>query len=303
MNFDELFNYKIKEYLGIIRTFKKLSNYDYINLVTLVLTKGIISREDVSKEDINYFFNLIINKNNNIVNDNSKVYNEAVSYCVDDFFKKHGLNENSYLKIMNNWFNGYLFHTLNVALANEVNDYGLTHDCPLWNSSEIKEIISLLKKNVFGLFNGDTKGFFFASSLSSSPYYGLSSPTFFRKFIENDYKYLNVFLNRDLKKATESIEFLCAKNNLNPEEKEKVISFFKKYWAIFATNELPSIIMKPRENNYVIPHPIGDIKSFVTKQIIKDCRNVFLSNDISRDQLIIFSYETLEVSKQYQKTN
>lgn len=304
MSFDELFNEQLKDYLGLIKEKEGLSCYEYLNLVALILNDYLLTKEEVSNDDINYFIMLIKSVHGQkIVNDNNAVFKASVAHIVKNYFQKYGINEDTYLKLMNNWFNGYLFHTLNASYAEHINENGLKIDDKPWDLAEVKGIMKLFDHSVFGLFNGENEGIFFAPNLSVSPYYGLTSPTFFRKFVENDHAYLNVFLNRDYPRAYESIQKLCLKNNLSKEDSEVVMAFFKKYWLIFTSDKLPSILMKKRDKTDVPPYPEGDVVSFVINSIGNDIRNTYYKKDIPRDELIIFSYDTLGITHTHQKTN
>lgn len=295
------FSNETKEYLSIVKKQYQLSNYEYVNLLSILLTRRIITHEAESIDDINYFIQLIINnRNRTIINDNTNIYNGAIQYIVTNYFNTYGISEDTFKHITNNWFNGYNFHTLNSVFVKDIDAEGIKLDNKPWDVNEIKEVIRVLKRNIFGMFNGNT-GVFFASNLKTSPYYGLSSPTFYRKFVENKPEYLNVFLDRNLFRANESIQKLCDAQNLTDEERDIIVDFFKKYWLAYASEELPCVLMRKRKKTSDIPYPSTDVVNYTIDLITKDDNNTYIKNDIARDELEIFSYEALGIVSQYTK--
>lgn len=295
------FSNETKEYLSIVKKQYQLSNYEYTNLLSLLLTRRIITHDAESIDDINYFIQLIINnRNRTIINDNTNIYNGAIQYIVTNYFNTYGISEDTFKHITNNWFNGYNFHTLNSVFVKDIDAEGIKLDNKPWDVNEIKEVIRVLKRNIFGMFNGNT-GVFFASNLKTSPYYGLSSPTFYRKFVENKPEYLNVFLDRNLFRANESIQKLCDTQNLTDEERDIIVDFFKKYWLAYASEELPCVLMRKRKKTSDIPYPSTNVVNYTIDLITKDDNNTYIKNDIARDEFEIFSYETLGIVSQYTK--
>lgn len=295
------FSNETKEYLSIVKKQYQLSNYEYTNLLSLLLTRRIITHDAESIDDINYFIQLIINnRNRTIINDNTNIYNGAIQYIVTNYFNTYGISEDTFKHITNNWFNGYNFHTLNSVFVKDIDAEGIKLDNKPWDVNEIKEVIRVLKRNIFGMFNGNT-GVFFASNLKTSPYYGLSSPTFYRKFVENKPEYLNVFLDRNLFRANESIQKLCDTQNLTDEERDIIVDFFKKYWLAYASEELPCVLMRKRKKTSDIPYPSTNVVNYTIDLITKDDNNTYIKNDIARDELEIFSYEALGIVSQYTK--
>lgn len=304
MNNQTFLTEEIKEYLYGVKDYYQLTNYEYINLITLILTHNIITNTSVMLEDINYFTLLILNnRNNKIINNNSSVYNGSIKYIITNYYKQYGINENSFYTIMNNWFNGYYFHSLNNSFISEINSSGLVLENKPWDIRDIQTIKKIFKgkRDVFGMSNGEDNIIFLATNLMSSPYYGLTSPTFFRKFIEHEPKYLNTYLKRDSKQALDSITELCTKYNLNSDECLTVSNFFYKYWDMYATDELPSIILIKRPLQSNIPYPTTDIVNHTISSIIKDNHTKIIRKNIKRHDLIIFDCNSLDIIKQSQK--
>ena len=292
------FNDNIKDFLVIIREQKHLTDYEYVNLISLLVLKQIITHNTITELDVTTLINIIRNKDNKkFINDNNQVYYQAIKYIVEEYFNNTGVSNTSYSEIMNNWFNGYLFHTLNDSFVNEINENGLVLNNKPWDIEEIKRIKKIFNKAIFGISNAEDNIIFFARSLTSSPYYGLTSPTFFRKFVENDPHNINIFLNRDLYSSNESIIELCRKYNITGEEYDYVLNFFKKYWLVYANNRLPSLLLKKRDKVTIPDMPDGDVCQYVVDKIYADSRNEMFKHDIPRDELIIFSYHDLEIKK------
>ncbi len=70
---------------------------------------------------------------------------------------------------------------------------------------------------------------------------------------------------------------------------------------LYATDKLPGIILKRREKNIDIKYPESNVIEFVANVIIRDSRNILIKEDIPREELIIFSYDTLSVINQEKK--
>lgn len=301
---NETFTEEIKNELFNYKDIYNLSVYEYVNLCSLIITNSIITRKTIEIETINYFLNLILNKRNiGLPNDNSYVYNHAIKYIVYNYFKANGEAKETFDNIINNWFNGYIFNSLNDGFLEEINDNGLILKNKPWNIEDIKIIKDIFKgkKDIFGLSNGENNVVFYSTSLAQSSYYGLSSPTFYRKFIENKPKYLNTFLNNNLKTAYNSIQELCQEYNLTEDETNIVFKFFKKYWLLYANDRLPGVILKKRNKNINIEFPESNVIEYTTNIIIRDSKNIIIKEDIPRDNLIIFSYDTLSILAQNKK--
>ncbi len=305
MNIQTFFTEEIKNYLYSIKDYYYLTNYEYVELITLILTNGVITHNKSTINDIDYFVNLILyNRQNTIINDNSYVYNNSIKYIITNYFEQNGISQKTFNEIINNWFNGYFFHSLNNSFVSDININGFVLENKPWDIQDIKIMKSIFKgkRDIFGLSNGEDNIIFLSTNLKSSPYYGLTSPTFYRKFIENDPKYLNVFLNRDLKCATKSIDNLCNQYNLTVQERKIVLDFFKKYWIKYATDDLPSIILIKRTDNKDIPYPTDNIVNSTINLITKDTHTKIIRNNIDRDNLILFDCNSLDIIKQSKKS-
>lgn len=301
---EETFQNSLQKKLYLLKETYQLTNYEFVNLNSLILTNLIITRKaKIDEHLLLSFIKLIINhRQDKIVNNNSEVYNNAILIMIQNYFKEYDFNDENIYLLLNNWFNGYQFHSLNDCFVNNINDNGFILNDKPWDITEIKSIKKLLGKKIFGPSNAESNNIFFANELKTSPYYGLTSPTFFRKIIENQPQYLNIFLNRDINTSYQSMLELCKLKQLNEEETKEVINFFKKYWLIFATEKLPSVILKKRQQtNITIPSNLT-IDS-LSKMIASDNKVSIINEDLSRSDLIIFSYNNLQIVKEKQKRN
>ncbi len=271
-----------------------LSREEYLNLINLMIYYYVITTKPNTLEAITTICNHI------------KTYRESIEKhqsgslfkdCLSSFLETEEKNGN--LNKAEQFINqGFLFHSFNSSFFSTIHEKGLSSKEKPWNLEEIEQIRQIFwkrdKKNIFGLFKAKEKtSVFFAESLLSASYYGLSSPTFFRKFIENNPKYFNVFLNRDYKKAVESIENLCI--GLDPTEKKTVLIFFQKYWNIFASEDFPYIAISTKEKLGISPtipdkFPNETQTQFLLRRILNG-KNEILSQDVARDSLEIFSYQ------------
>ena len=81
------------------------------------------------------------------------------------------------------------------------------------------------------------------------------------------------------------------------------MAFFKKNWLVFASNELPSIVIKQRPHTTIPAYPNDNVLEFVINEFMSDIRNTYYKQDIPRAEITIFSYDKLSLVQSYQKTN
>lgn len=273
-----------------------LSKEEYIHLVNLLIYYYSISTTPNTLKAVQ----VICIKLKEFGNDLKKHQTHNLfKECLSVFLKGEQEQTGNFNKINNFLEEGFLFHSFNPAFLPQINEKGLIVKEKPWDLEEVEEIRKIfwnkLHKNVFGLYQGrKLTPVFFANNLLSSSYYGLSSPTFFRKFIENNPKYFDVFFRRDYPKAKESIENLCSV--LDSEEKKKVFSFFEKYWDFFTTPDLAYVAVSTKQKLGIAknPPPRNPNESeidYLLRRILL-VNNEMMSVDIARDQLEIFSYQS-----------
>ena len=259
-------------------------------VVSAICEKIVIYREKIKVNQTGEFFKECIQEFVN--NECSKSYDKTVA------------NLKSLVE------EGLIFHSFNSAFFDKINEQGLVVGDKPWDLNEIETVRKIFQKqnnnNIFGLYQGRTSTpVFFTDTLISSPYYGLSSPTFFRKFIEHKPKYFNTFLNRDYEKAIQSMNELCS--DLSTEEQETVMKFFHKYWALFTNNKLPYVAISSKEKLGILTYPIHQLPEETLVQyylrLLLSGRNYILHDNISRDKLDLFNYEDFTISNPTKEKN
>lgn len=273
-----------------------LSNEEYSNLINLMIYYYGFTSFPNTVEAVTFICNEIKNYQEEIrKNQNCHLFES----CIHDFLEKELKSTGNLQKVASFLKEGFVFHSFNTAFLDTINEKGLITKEKPWSLEEVEEIRTIFQKknqkNIFGLYQGRGETpIFFANNLVSSAYYGLSSPTFFRKFIENKPQYFNVFLNRDYAKAKMSIEELCVE--LTEEEKNTVFKFFQKYWNIFTAEKFPCLAISTKEKLGIDPTPLerreGEIDlQYYSRQIL-ETKNIMMHKDIPRESLEIFQYES-----------
>lgn len=275
-----------------------LSSEEYINLINLMIYYYTITSSPNTLEAVVTICNKIITYHNDIEkNQNHGLFQDSLATFLQGELQSVG-NLNRVQNFLNQ---GFIFHSFNPAFYDPINEKGLVVKEKPWDLEEVEAVREIFqkrnKKNIFGLYQGREKTpLFFANNLMSSAYYGLSSPTFFRKFIENSPQYFNTFLNRDYAKARESINGICL--HLEDSERNIVLHFFEKYWSIFATNRLPYIAISTKKKLKITEEQLEskeDMLDSILKRLLST-KNFMIHEDISRDCLEIFDYESFSIS-------
>ena len=265
-------------------------NPNTIEIVPLICEKIIFYREKFKVNQTGEFFTSCIKE---LVNKECTLnYNETINRL------KHLVDE------------GLVFHSFNSAFFDKINEQGLVVQDKPWDLEELETVRKIFQRknnnNIFGLYHGRTSTpVFFTDTLISSPYYGLSSPTFFRKFIEHKSEYFNTFLNRDYEKATKSMEDLCS--DLTNEEKDIVMKFFYKHWDLFTNNKLPYVAISSKEKLGILTYPIHQLPEETLEQyylrLLLSGRNYMFHDNISRNKLELFNYEDLTLTNPVKEKN
>ncbi len=272
----------------------QLSKEEYLNLIDILFYYFVVNGPLHTFENITFICNEII-KNRELIEKNQN--SRCVQTCLLHFMEEARKEDPEFRKLEQFLEEGILFHSFNGAFKDTIQEKGLILQEKPWDLEEIERIRAIFQKyqnrNIFGYYQGRKETpIFFARNLVSSPYYGLSSPTFFRKFIENQPKYFNVFLNRDYDKAVESMQELT--QPLSEEERKEVFQFFQKYWEYFSAEEYPWIAvstfdklgLKPEKREYE-----GTKEEVLLKRLL-DTGNIMVHENIPRENLELFSYET-----------
>lgn len=284
-----------------------LSKEEYVHFINLMMYYYIIHTTPNTLEIVP----VVLNK----IKEHAKEVEKHQTHtlfkdCISIFLQMEQQKNGNLEKITEFLKKGFVFHSFNPAFLEQINQKGLIVKEKPWDLEEVEEVRKIfgnkIHRNVFGLYQGrELTPVFFANNLLSSAYYGLSSPTFFRKFIENKPMYMDVFLKRDYPKALESIESLSS--SLESHEKERVMNFFHKYWNFFASEEFPYMAITTKEklgikDTALERLPEEDEKDYVLRRIL-NVKNEMISVDISREKLEIFSYQTFSIKSHTNEKN
>lgn len=234
---------------------------------------------------------------NNINKDN--IYQELMNMIIDYVYDiNNNIKEEDISKnIVDNYFtNGYVFHSFNFGLYDEISNNGLLVKDRFIDTNLFRNVANIFKKRniqVFGLYN--TKGnnsIFFAGTLHNIYQYGVGSPSFFRKFIyQGDRE--DSYLKRDYDKCLESVVTTINKYNLDDNEREIVLEFFDKYYKIFSSDEYYVAMYKyKREVN--TSYTKEDIKRLFKEELYHDYR---IHNDVVPNDLIFVSSNMFNKNK------
>ena len=174
--------------------FKKQSLFLSLVLNYIIMTKNI--NDEIFMLLASYVNNLDDNYPNIM---HTKVYLDGIDIILDKLYKEKNEEEITRNIIKNYFEDGYVFHTFNIGIYENVLRKGLSLTPDIFPNDKIiaiKEIFKSKNKGVFGLYNPTDNKVFFASSPIYIYQYGAGSPSFFRKLIfMNDMK--DSYINRD----------------------------------------------------------------------------------------------------------
>lgn len=247
-----------------------------------------------------YLINLLEDKINsykeiNNINKDS-IYTEIMNIIIDYIYDSNkDMNDGDIGRdIINNYFtNGYVFHSFNAGLYDEINRNGLLVKDRMIDTDLFREVAKIFKKRnaqVFGLY--DTKrenSIFFAGTLHNIYQYGVGSPSFFRKFIFQSDKE-DSYLKRDYNECLKSVLMTIDKYNLDDNEKEIVLEFFNKYYEIFSLDKY-YIAMYKIKRNINTSYTKDDIKRVFKEELYHDYR---VYEDITPDDLILINSDIFD---------
>lgn len=199
--------------------------------------------------------------------------------------------------ILKNYFeNGYLYHTFHASFLDSVKENGLQSSVSDEEMDLVRKIfLSHGKKDIFGLHTGKNyHTLFLASSLRSSPYYGLNSPSFFKMFIHNEIEKKERYIYEDY---AQNVLKLCQKYHLTTKEQEFVFHFFQERYVIYHSDPYPCVAFIPRKK-YGKTSQIEDKKKEESakdylKRILRlyTENNVIIKENIPSCDLMIISYD------------
>ena len=186
--------------------------------------------------------------------------------------------------IIKNYFeDGYVFHTFNIGIYENVLSKGLSLTPDIFPNDKIiaiKEIFKSKNKGVFGLYNPTDNKVFFASSPIYIYQYGAGSPSFFRKLIfMNDKK--DSYINRDYERCLISIKNTIKEYNLSNVEGELVLSLFNELYSLFSRNDYIIALKKKKKNIKIEDYSQNNLRNIIKQDMSVDYR--FYENINSND--------------------
>lgn len=287
----------VKEGLSLVKE-EGLTKYEELTLESLLITYMIMTRK---QDDIIYLSKNLTkmirsNKDDLSININ---YPKYLDYIIDYLY-----NKNESLNIIDNYLkNGYLFHTFNSGFTSDIMNNGLRSDLIDPKMDLVNKIfLSHGKKDIFGLSKTSlNQKIFLASSLKSSAYYGINSPSWFRTFIEGGFSNRGKvsFDINNYSKALELVNLNIKKYNLTKEESLVVLDFFNYYYNLLITKEYPKIALVKRNkiSSFKILErlPNEDDKSYLKRLIHFNTENDYIIREnINKEDITIISYISLE---------
>ncbi len=304
--FSSLENSDTQLLLSEMRKKYQLTKEEYLNLLDMSIYNNIFTGKELSLECITFMCNELL-KNRELIQKNQN--QRFVNACLSKFAEEAEQIDPTFSRVQRFLDSNFVFHTFNGAFLEKIKSQGLIMKEKPWDLGKIDEIETIMKKashpQIFGVYQGKRETpIHFADNLFGSPYYGVSSPTFFRKFIEHNPKYFNVFVNRDYPRAKESADELC--ENLSEEEAKIVQDFFQEYWQEFATDRLPCVAVSTKQKLGIkmIPSeksPEETLREYYVRRSLGAC-NFVIRKNIPLEDIEIFDMETLSlVPKQKEK--
>ena len=287
----------VKEGLSLVKE-EGLTKYEELTLESLLITYMIMTRK---QDDIIYLSKNLTkmirsNKDDLSININ---YPKYLDYIIDYLY-----NKNESLNIIDNYLkNGYLFHTFNSGFTSDIMNNGLRSDLIDPKMDLVNKIfLSHGKKDIFGLSKTSlNQKIFLASSLKSSAYYGINSPSWFRTFIEGGFSNRGKvsFDINNYSNALELVNLNIKKYNLTKEESLVVLDFFNYYYNLLITKEYPKIALVKRNkiSSFKILErlPNEDDKSYLKRLIHFNTENDYIIREnINKEDITIISYISLE---------
>lgn len=258
--------------------FKKQSLFLSLVLNYIIMTKNI--NDEIFMLLASYVNNLDDNYPNIM---HTKLYLDGIDIILDKLYK--GKNEEEITRnIIKNYFeDGYVFHTFNIGIYENVLSKGLSLTPDIFPNDKIiaiKEIFKSKNKGVFGLYNPTDNKVFFASSPIYIYQYGAGSPSFFRKLIfMNDKE--DSYINRDYERCLISIKNTIKEYNLSNVEGELVLSLFNELYSLFSRNDYIIALKKKKKNIKIEDYSQNNLRNIIKQDISVDYR--FYENINSND--------------------
>ena len=269
-----------------------------LKLKSLIIMYLIMTRDDNNIDNLSNILIELLKKDKNYRVNNESYINILIKFALTEGFDSK--------TIINNYINkGYYYHSTNGAFLKSISNTGLILKNKPWDLKELELIKNIFskrnKKDIFGLYQGEENTpIYLASSLASSSYYAISSPTWFLHFVSGGMKNSTydreAYRNRDYDACLKNVSNLINEYKLDNEESKIVIEFFNKYYNILGLNKEPILLLIKRD--YIDKEPINTNKKsdetqfeYIKRTLNEYCsRNIMLKENINKEDIIIINY-------------
>lgn len=278
----------IKNLLEISNYYELLDKYSFNfkkqSLFLSLVLNYIIMTKNINDEIFMLLASYVNNLDDNYPNiTHTKVYLDGIDIILDKLYKEKNEEEITRNIIKNYFEDGYVFHTFNIGIYENVLRKGLSLTPDIFPNDKIiaiKEIFKSKNKGVFGLYNPTDDKVFFASSPIYIYQYGAGSPSFFRKLIfMNDKK--DSYINRDYERCLISIKNTIKEYNLSNVEGELVLSLFNELYSLFSRNDYIIALKKKKKNIKIEDYSQNNLRNIIKQDLSVDYR--FYENINSND--------------------
>ena len=278
----------IKDLLEISNYYELLDKYSFNfkkqSLFLSLVLNYIIMTKNINDEIFMLLASYVNNLDDNYPNImHTKLYLDGIDIILDKLYKEKNEEEITRNIIKNYFEDGYVFHTFNIGIYENVLSKGLSLTPDIFPNDKIiaiKEIFKYKNKGEFGLYNPTDNKVFFASSPIYIYQYGAGSPSFFRKLIfMNDKE--DSYINRDYERCLISIKNTIKEYNLSNVEGELVLSLFNELYSLFSRNDYIIALKKKKKNIKIEDYSQNNLRNIIKQDMSVDYR--FYENINSND--------------------
>lgn len=269
-------------------------------LKSLIIKYLIITRSSKNINNIiDYFIPKIIRID---LNRSYILFNELINYV-------YLVNNNNIEEIINNYIiDGYYFHATHESLAEPI----INNEPKPWCENKISVIQNIFKNkgkyDVFGLYKPNNNNLFLSSSIKTSTYYGLTSPSWFKHFVSGGFDNNKLYdrtsyYNKDYDGCLKNVIRMCDEYNLNNNEKEKVLDFFETCYGQFGSSNYPSLILLKKDSlnmKKTIPkkkNNINDLEYLKNIFNSNNSSNIIYKEKIKKEDILLIKYKRKERKK------
>ncbi len=263
--------------------------------------------------DVNNFLDFVLaqsQKPEDLYGKSSFPEQKTVTRYYVNFFKSKYPNKDIKLHFAEIGRQNYSFHAFNSSFLQSIKTHGLDPHERQYDWSELKEIKDIMEgiqsNQHIGLAFQDKGKISFSESPIVSFDYGNGSPEWFDMFVYHFTKNNKLYRHRNYaeakEKVTEQTKWLQDPDRLvkiygsqsanapviTQEQADKIISFFDKYWKIFAVDSVPMLAIYPDEQTKSASEMLK-----IREEISAEIRRTSMFQDVERskneeDRLIEF---------------